>query len=66
MLWSLLEGIVGFLLVMGVWFVVQALARKQAGCEADRDMLEGHRCGGCDHAASCRKREQRKEHHEPA
>ena len=49
-------GIGGFALLMGIWVAVQSLARGQSHCERDRDMLEGHGCGACDHSGACRKR----------
>ncbi|HML17860.1 MAG TPA: hypothetical protein VK419_12590 [Bryobacteraceae bacterium] len=52
---SFLTGIFGFALLMGVWFAVQALARKHSRCAPDQDMLEGHGCGACDHSGACHK-----------
>ncbi len=60
-IFSLLTGVGGFALLMGGWFAVQALARRESRCGRDQDMLEGHGCGACDHSGSCRN--SRKEHH---
>ncbi|MBZ5603898.1 MAG: hypothetical protein LAO79_16490 [Acidobacteriia bacterium] len=53
---SMLTGVLGFALLIGIWFAVQALARRQSRCALDQDMLEGHGCGACDHSGACRKR----------
>lgn len=52
---SFVTGIVGFGVVMAVWFGVQALARRHSRCALDQDMLEGHGCGGCDRSGACRR-----------
>ena len=65
MIFSFLKGILGFVVLMGIWFVVQAWARRYSRCARDHDMLEGHGCGACDHPcdhlAAC-SREERKRH----
>jgi hypothetical protein len=50
-----LTGIFGFAILMGLWFAVQALARRNAHCSGDQDMLEGHGCGACDHKGGCKR-----------
>ena len=68
MLESLLTAVIGILIIMGAWFVIQALIRKNSGCGSDRDVLEylAHGCGACDRS-KCRKSESAKSeenHHE--
>lgn len=55
---SFFTGIFGIGIVMGIWFGVQALARRQGRCGRDQDMLEGHGCGACEHFGACRKGEK--------
>jgi hypothetical protein len=64
MIFSFVTGIFGFVLLMGIWFAVQAWARAHSRCARDHDMLEGHGCGACNHLGAC-SREERK-HHGPA
>lgn len=61
MILSFLDGILGFALLMGIWFLVQGWARKDSHCARDHDMLEGHSCGACDHSGAC-SRDERKHH----
>jgi hypothetical protein len=61
MIFTFLTGILGFVLLMGIWFLVQAWARKQSSCPREHDMLEGHGCGACDHLGAC-SRDERKPH----
>jgi len=53
---GIITGILGIALIMAIWFAVQTLARRRSGCARDHDMLEGHRCGACDHSGACHKR----------
>jgi len=64
MLESLLTAVIGILIIMGAWFVIQAVIRKNSGCGSDRDVLEylAHGCGACDRSKACRKSEEK--HHE--
>ena len=58
MLYSLLTGITGILVILAFWFVVQAIVRARSGCSADTDVLEymAHGCGACDRYKGCRNR----------
>lgn len=51
-----LTGIFGFAIVIGIWYLLQALARRRSGCALDQDMLEGHGCGACDRSGACRRK----------
>ena len=55
-MFDVLKAVLGILLVMGVWFGVQAFVRKQKACGRDHDVLESmaHGCAGCNGSASCR------------
>ena len=58
MLYSFLAGIIGILVILAFWFIVQAVVRARSGCSADTDVLEymAHGCGACDRSKGCRNR----------
>ncbi|HLJ50656.1 MAG TPA: hypothetical protein VKU01_31800 [Bryobacteraceae bacterium] len=58
MLESLLTAVIGILIIMGAWFVIQAVVRKNSGCGSDRDVLEylAHGCGACERSKACHNR----------
>jgi hypothetical protein len=55
MLLDSLKAVAGILLLMAVWFAVQAFLRKRTAPRRDADVLEDmvHGCGACGHAGSC-------------
>ncbi len=55
MLLDSLRAVGGILLLMALWFAVQALLRKRTAPRQDADVLEDmvHGCGACSHAGSC-------------
>ena len=61
---DILTAVIGILIIMSGWFVIQALIRKNSGCGSDRDVLEylAHGCGACDRS-KCRKQSE-ENHHE--
>ncbi len=62
---SLLTAVIGFVIIMSGWFVIQAVIRKNSGCGSDRDVLEylAHGCGACDRSKACRNRAKSEENH---
>ena len=57
-IFNLLIGVFGFMAILGIWLLLQAVIRRNSGCGAGKDVLDylGHGCGGCKGSGSCTKR----------
>ena len=57
-LFSLAKTILAFLVVMIVWFGVQAFVRRRSGCGSHHDVLDFMKngCAGCTGNGACHKR----------
>jgi hypothetical protein len=63
---EILQGVAGFLLLMGLWIGVQAILRRGYAAPAGQDMLEdlAHGCGACGGGCGTSCARSRKESHE--
>jgi hypothetical protein len=57
--------VLGFIIVLGLWYVIQMYVRYKSGCGDDRDLLEfmAHGCLGCKGPGSCSRKTTHSEHH---
>ena len=67
MLTALLQfatAIAGMAIVLGLWFVIQAVVRRRSACHGDRDLLDYllNGCGGCDNVSCTRSGAKTKGH----
>lgn len=67
-IFNLAKAIVGFSVVMLIWFGIQAFIRRRSGCASGQDVLDfmKHGCAGCKGNGACHNRGKEKEHHELA
>jgi hypothetical protein len=62
------KAILGILIVLAIWFGVQAFVRRRSGCGSNQDVLDfmKHGCAGCKGNGACHNRGKEEEHHELA
>jgi hypothetical protein len=62
---TLVLTVLGFVIVLGLWYVIQMYVRYKSGCGDDRDLLEfmAHGCTGCKGPGSCSRKTTHSEHH---
>ena len=55
---SFITGVVGMMVILGLWLLLQSVVRKNSGCGPGKDVLDylGHGCGGCKGSTSCSRR----------
>lgn len=54
-LFELVKGVAGLVLLMSIWLTVQAFLRRRMAKPRDFDVLEDmtHGCGACGHSHGC-------------
>jgi len=52
---TLVLTVLGFIIVLGLWYAIQMYVRWKSGCGGDHDLLEymAHGCTGCKGPGSC-------------
>jgi hypothetical protein len=55
---NLAKTVLGFLVVLLLWFGVQAFVRRRSGCKSNTDTLDfmKHDCAGCKGDGACHNR----------
>ncbi len=67
-LFNFARAFVGMMIVLVIWFGIQAFIRRKSGCGRNEDVLDfmKHGCAGCKGKDACHNRGKDKEHHELA
>ena len=67
-LFDFVRAFAGLLIVMAIWFAIQAFIRRRSGCRANEDVLDfmKHGCAGCKGNGACHNRGKEEQHHELA
>jgi hypothetical protein len=63
-LFTLAKTVLAFLVVMLLWFGIQAFIRRRSGCGSHTDTLDfmKHGCAGCKGDGACHKRGKEQQH----